>query len=305
MEPDQRTGLAAALLAFTLWGLLVVYWKQLAHLDPFEMVGWRVLSAAVLMVAVAARRRRLPAIRRAFATGSTRWRLVLAAAMLFANWTTYVWAVVDGRVVETALGYFLSPLATIAVGATMFGETLGWLQRASVAAALVAVVVLTVSYGRVPWVAVVLAASWSCYSLIKRGVPLGPVESLTSELLVLVAPAALLAASGFFAGAEGAPSQASGIDWALVAGAGAVTSVPLLLFAFAAPRVPFTLLGPCNYLTPVINFLLGWLVYHEAMPASRFAGFAFVWVALVLVTIHTLQADGRARRKSTIPATVT
>lgn len=302
VERDQRHGLQAALLAFSLWGLLVVYWKQLAHLDPFEMVGWRVVSAAVLMVVVATLRGRLALIRAAFGVPSTRRRIVLAAALLTVNWGTYVWAVVEGRVVETALGYFLSPLATIALGAVLFGETLGRLQRASVLAASVAVVVLTASYGQVPWVALLLAGSWSWYSLIKRGVPLGPIESLTSELLVVGGPAAVIAATGFFAGSDGAPAQASAGDWVLIAAAGAVTSVPLLLFAFAAPRVPFTLLGPCNYLTPVINFLLGWLVYDEAMPAARFVGFGFVWIALVLVTIHTLQADGAVRRKSEIPA---
>ena len=297
MDRDQRLGLQAALLAFTLWGLLTIYWKQLAHLDPFEMIGWRVITATVLMVAVVAGRGRLAPIRIAFRVGSTRNRIVLAALLLTANWTTYVWAVGEGRVVETALGYFLSPLATIAIGATLFGETLGWLQRASVAAAVVAVAVLTASYGKVPWVAIVLAATWSWYGLIKRGVPLGPTESLTSELLVVVGPGIVIAASGWFGGGDGVPAEASAVDWVLVLGTGAITAVPLTLFAFAASRVPFTLLGPSNYLVPVINFLLGWLVYDEAMPASRFVGFGFVWLALVLVTVHTVRADRAMRRR--------
>ena len=298
MDRDERLGLQAALLAFTLWGLLTVYWKQLAHLDPFEMIGWRVFTATVLMVAVVAARGRLAPIRMAFRVASTRNRILLAALLLTANWTTYVWAIGEGRVVETALGYFLSPLVTIAIGATLFGETLGWLQRASVAAAVVAVVVLTVSYGKVPWVAIVLAATWSWYGLIKRGVPLGPTESLTSELLVVVGPGIVIAASGWFGGAGSVPAEASALDWVLVLGTGAITAVPLTLFAFAASRVPFTLLGPSNYLVPVINFLLGWLVYDEAMPVSRFVGFAYVWLALVLVTVHTVRADRAARRRS-------
>lgn len=292
------------MLAFTLWGLLTVYWKHLSHLDAFEMVGWRVVTASVLMVAVVVARGRFDQLRAAFRVGSTRNRIVLAALLLTANWTTYVWAIGEGRVVETALGYFLSPLLTIAFGATLFGETLGWLQRASVAAALVAVAVLTVSYGQVPWVAVVLGATWSWYALIKRGVPLGPTESLTGELLVVLGPALAIAASGWFRGAGSVPAEASAVDWVLVAGTGTITAVPLVLFAFAAPRVPFTLLGPCNYLVPVINFLLGWLAYDEDMPPSRFAGFAFVWLALALVTIHTLRADRAVRRNSRQIATV-
>jgi len=303
VERDQRLGLQAALLAFTMWGLLTIYWKQIAHLDAFEMIGWRVVSAVVLMVVVTAARGRFGAIREAFRNAATRNRIVLAAVLLTVNWTTYVWAIGDGRVVETALGYFLSPLLTIAFGAVLFGETLGRLQWASIVAALVAVVVLTVSYGELPWVAVLLAVSWSWYALIKRGVPLGPTESLTGELLVVGGPALAVAVSGWFAGAGGVPAEASAVDWVLVAGTGAITAVPLVMFAFAAPRVPFTLLGPCNYLVPVINFVLGWLVYDEAMPLSRFVGFGFVWLALVLITVHTVRSD-RATRRGSEPVAV-
>lgn len=291
-------------MAFTLWGLLTVYWKQLAHLDAFEMIGWRVVSATLLMCVVVGVRGGFEPIRAAFRVPSTRRRIVLAALLITANWTTYVWAVGDGRVVETALGYFLSPLVTIAFGAILFGEPLGWLQRASVVSAGVAIVILTVSYGAVPWVAVALAGTWSCYALIKRGVPLGPTESLTGELLVVLGPAVAIVASGWFAGSDGVPAEASARDWVLIAGTGAITAVPLVLFAFAARRVPFTLLGPCNYLVPVINLLLGWLVYDEAMPASRFVGFAFVWVALVLVTVHTVRGDRTGRRSAALATAV-
>lgn len=293
VEANQRVGLQAALVAYTAWGLLTIYWKQLAHLDAFEMIGWRVISAAVLMVTITAARGRLGRIRLAFANPRDRSRIVLAAVMLTINWTSYVWAIGDGRVVETALGYFLAPLATIAIGATVLGERLFALQKASIVAAGVAVVVLTVSYGRVPWVALVIAGSWTCYSTIKRGVPLGPTESLTSELLVVAVPAFLIAGSGWFTDG-GVASEASVGDWILIAGTGAITAFPLVLFAFAAPRVPFTLLGPANYLVPAINFLLGWLVWNEAMPTSRFIGFGFVWLALALVTWHTFRSERRA-----------
>jgi chloramphenicol-sensitive protein RarD len=287
---NQQIGLQAALLAYTLWGLLTIYWKQLAHLDAFEMIGWRIMATTALMVVVIAARRGFGPIRAAFGNPPARTRIVLAALLVTTNWTTYVWAIGDGRVVETALGYFLAPLGTVAVGATLLGESLSRLQLASVAAAIVAVVVLTVSYGQVPWVALILAASWTGYGTIKRGVPLRATDSLTSELLVVAAPAALVAASGWFRDG-GVASEASGVDWVLIAGTGVITALPLVLFAFAATRVPFTLLGPCNYLIPIINFLLGWLVYDEGMPPSRFVGFAFVWLALVLVTVHTLRAD--------------
>jgi chloramphenicol-sensitive protein RarD len=290
VQHRERRGLQAALVAFSLWGLLTIYWKQLTHLPAFEMIGWRVATATVLMLVVAGVRGRLGLIRAALADRPTLRRIVLAAALLTANWTTYVWAIGADRVVETALGYFLAPLGTIAIGTLLLGERLSPLQRLSVGSGLVAVGVLTVSYGELPWVALVLGVTWSWYGLIKRGVPLGPTESLTSELLVVGVPAAVVAASGFFRDG-GVPDVASGVDWVLVAGTGVTTAVPLVLFAYAAPRVPFTLLGPANYLVPIIHFLLGWLAYDEDMPASRFVGFGFVWLALTLVTVDRLRAE--------------
>jgi chloramphenicol-sensitive protein RarD len=161
--------------------------------------------------------------------------------------------------------------------------------------------VLTISYGTFPWVALVLAGSWSWYGLTKRRVPLGPVESLTSELLVLALPAIALVAGGFFR-TGGVPDEAAGADWALLVGTGAITAIPLLLFAFAAQRVPFTLLGPVQYLVPLINFLLGWLAFDEALPPSRVVGFVLVWIALILVTVDMLRRPSPARRR--VPAAV-
>lgn len=306
MPPEQRAeqikGLQAALTAFTLWGLLTVYWKRLSDLDAFEMIGWRVVSATALMIVVAVARRRFGVIRTALTDGATRARVGLASVLLLANWTAYVWAVGDGRVVETALGYFLAPLGTIAFGTMLLGERLSGLQRASVACTVVAVVVLTASYGQLPWVALVLAATWSWYGLIKRGVRLEPTDSLTAELLLVALPAVAIAGSGFFR-SGGVPAEATAIEWPLILGTGVITAIPLTLFAYAAKRVPFTVLGPCNYLVPIINFLLGWLVYDEAMPTSRFVGFGFVWIALALVTVHTVRAD-RVARRAMAPAPV-
>jgi chloramphenicol-sensitive protein RarD len=222
-------------------------------------------------------------------------RIALASVLLTANWTTYVWAVVNDRVIETALGYFLAPLGTMALGVFLLGERLTPLKQVSIACVAAAVVVLTWSYGRMPWVALLLAASWSWYGLTKRRVPLEPVESLTSELLVLVVPALGLIASGWFR-TSGIPGEASVVDWFLLVGTGAVTAAPLLLFAFAAKRVPFTILGPANYLVPLINFLLGWLVFGEALPPSRIVGFALVWSALVLVTVDMVRSHQAVAR---------
>lgn len=285
-----------AIGAYVLWGLLTVYWKQLAGLDAIELIGWRVATAAVLMTAIVVATHRWAAVAAALRDRALAGRIALASLLLTANWTTYVWAVVNDRVIETALGYFLAPLATMALGVFVLGEQLTVLKRCSGGLVLVAVAILTVSYGRIPWVAVIIAGSWSWYALTKRRVPLGPVESLTSELLVLAAPATALVAIGFFRDG-GIPEQAAGVDWLFLVGTGAITAAPLLMFAYAAKRVPLTVLGPTNYLVPLINFLLGWLVYDEALPATRVAGFGLVWVALGLATVDMVR-----EHRTSVPA---
>ena len=300
MERRELRGLQAAIVAYTLWGLLTIYWKQLSGLDAVELIGWRVATAAAAMALVVTALGRWPAVTGALRDGPLLRRIALASALLTVNWTTYVWAVVNDRVIETALGYFLAPLGTMALGVTLLGERLTPLKRISIGCAGAAVVVLTVSYGRMPWVALLLAGSWSWYGLTKRRVPLDPIESLASELFVLALPALGLVAAGWFR-TDGIPSQAAGADWAFLLGTGAITALPLLMFAFAAQRVPFTLLGPANYLVPLINFLLGWLAFGEDLPPSRVAGFGLVWIALVLVTVDMIRHRAAAPRRAPVP----
>lgn len=290
MAHEERRGLQAALLAYSLWGLLTIYWKQLAGLDAVELIGWRVGTAGVIMLAVVVLTGRLHTVRDALKHGPTFRRIVLASLLLTVNWTTYVWAVVNDRVLETALGYFLAPLGTMALGVFVLGEQLTTLKRWSIAFAVAAVIVLTASYGRMPWVALLLAGSWSWYGLTKRRVPLGPVESLSSELIVLLVPAAVLVSLGWIR-TGGVPDQAVGVDWIFLLGTGAITAIPLLLFAYAAQRVPFTVLGPTNYLVPLINFGLGWLVFDEPLTASIAAGFVLVWIGLALVTADLFRRE--------------
>lgn len=300
MDRRELRGLQAAIVAYTLWGLLTIYWKQLSGLDAVELIGWRVATAAAVMALVVTALGRWPAVAGALRDGPLLRRIALASVLLTVNWTTYVWAVVNDRVIETALGYFLAPLGTMALGVVLLGERLTTLKRVSIGCAAIAVAVLTVSYGRMPWIALLLAGSWSWYGLTKRRVPLDPIESLASELFVLAAPAIGLALAGWLR-EDGIPSQAAGADWAFLVGTGAITAIPLLLFAFAAQRVPFTVLGPANYLVPLINFLLGWLAFGEDLPASRVIGFGLVWVALGLVTVDMIRDRVSADRRAPVP----
>ncbi len=288
---EASRGVRAAVAAYVLWGLLTIYWKRLDGFDPFELIGWRIISAALVMGAIVTLHSRWGVLLAALRDRATAARLTLAAVLLTVNWTGYVWAITNDRVLETALGYFMSPLATMVLGIVVLGEHASRLHKLALVLAAAAVVVLTVSYGRPPVIAFVIAVSWSLYGLLKHRVPLTPVDSLAGETLILLPPAVVLVA---VLGARGTsiPATATGGDWVLVALTGVVTAVPLLLFAFAAQRVPFTLLGALQYLVPTINLFLGWLVYDESMPADRLLGFVLVWAALLAVAVDRVRPPG-------------
>jgi chloramphenicol-sensitive protein RarD len=291
VDHEQRRGLEAAIFAYVMWGLLTLYWKQLADFDPVELVGWRISTAALVMTAGLLLTRRASNLRLLF-DRSILANVVAASLLLTVNWSTYVWAVSNDHVIDTALGYFLAPLGTMAIGVLVLGERLTPLKRASIACAVAAVIVLVASYGAFPWVALLLAVSWTSYGFVKRRVALDPITSLTGELLVLVVPALAIVVARF-GSADGVPEQASHVELLLVLGTGLITAIPLLLFAYAAKRVPFTILGPANYLIPVTNFLIGWLIYDEALPPSRVVGFALVWCALIFATVDMVRGTDK------------
>jgi len=294
-QPGERTvaqGVRLAVAAYLLWGFLTIYWKQLSGFDAFELIAWRMACAGVVMAIVVTARRTWPTVIGALRDPGVARRLVLASLLLTVNWGSYVWAVTDDRVIETALGYFIAPLTTMAIGVFVLKERPTTAQRVAVGLSAVAVVVLTVSYGRPPWIALVIAGSWSLYGLTKRRVPLGAIDSLAGETFVLFVPA--VAAVAFLSTrAESVAQTASPREWLFVLGTGLITAVPLMLFASAAKSVPFTLLGPLNLLVPVINFGLGWLLYGEPMPADRLIGFGFVWAALIIVMWDRISSHRR------------
>jgi chloramphenicol-sensitive protein RarD len=285
---DLARGVRAGIAAYSIWGLLTIYWKQLTGFNAVELIGWRIVSASIVMAVVVTGRGRWPAIRAAFADRALAGRIAVAAALLTANWTSYVYAIVHDRVIETALGYFMAPLGTMVLGITVLKERPSTAQKVALVLATVAVVELTVSYGRPPVAALVMAVTWSVYGLLKRRVPLAAVDSFAAESFVLVIPAVIVVAAtpGL---ADSIPRSGDAADLALVSLSGVATAVPLILFAFAATRVPLTVLGPLQYLIPTINFLLGWALYDEDLPWSRLLGFGLVWAALLIVTVDRLR----------------
>ena len=293
-DQHVRAGIVAGLAAYTLWGLLTIYWHELDRFDAFELIGYRVIFAALTMVialTVAGRWRHLrPVLRSSRLLG----RVALTAVLLTVNWTAYVDAVVHERILETALGYFIAPVGTMLVGAFVLHERLRRAQILAIGFAVAAIAVLTASYGRVPYHALAIAVSWTAYGYLKKQVPLDPLDGMAAEVFLLTGPAVLVVIVA--AGASTSiPHAATGGQLALLTLSGVGTLVPLTMFAFAAQRVPLTVLGPLQYSVPTINLLLGWLVYHEPLPPSRVAGFALVWVGLAVLTVDSLRRARTSR----------
>lgn len=294
VDVQERNGVRVGVAAYLIWGLLTIYWKQLGAFDALELIGWRMVTAAVVMAAITTARGTWPNIVAAFRSRATVGRLVVAALLLTGNWGSYVWAVVNDRVIETALGYFIAPLLTMAIGVFLLGEQINKAQRIAFGCASIAVAILTIGAGRPPWVALILAATWSSYALSKRHIGLGAIDSLTGETFVLFVPAVVLIVV-LSSRSGSAVDAATGVEWGFLLGTGLITAIPLMLFASAAQSIPFTLLGPLNLLVPVINFALGWALYDEPMPLNRLIGFGFVWVALVVVMTDRLRSARRRR----------
>ncbi len=289
-----RAGVASGLSAYLLWGFITIYWKLLDDFNAFELIGWRIVTAVILLIALVVAQRSVSPVLAALTKPRMLVRVSVAAVMLVANWTLYVWAVVNEHIMETALGYFIAPLFTSILGVVVLGERLRTLQKTALAFAVAAVVVLTFSYGRPPLIALAIAASWAVYGLLKKQVPLRPVESLTAETIVLM-PLAVVLMVWSFSRDAGIPNTASTMEFVLVLFTGLITAVPLLLFAHSALRLPLTIIGPLQYLVPVINFLLGWLMYDEPLDSARLVGFVLVWLGLACSLADTMRTRTPAR----------
>lgn len=296
---DQRRGFLSGVAAYLLWGLFPLYWPLLKPSGALEILSHRVTWSVLTMSAVLLAMRRLPQLRAIFADPRKRSLLTLAAVVIAANWGTYIWGVNHHRVVETSLGYFINPLVTVLMGVLILGERLRRLQWIALSIAALAVVGLTIEYGRPPWVALILAFSFGTYGLAKKQAGVDAVESLTFETLVL---APLAVGYLIWLGLDGGSHVIGyGVGHAvLLVLTGVVTAVPLLFFGAAAIRVPMTTLGLLQYLAPVLQFLLGVTLLDEHMSAMRWAGFALVWTALVLFTVDSVR---QRRRPAGIPAT--
>ncbi|WP_432833886.1 EamA family transporter RarD [Dactylosporangium sp. CA-092794] len=293
MDPLRR-GYLSALLANTLWGVFPLYFHALRPAGAVEVLAHRIvwsLIVVALLLAVMRRWRRLRALLRdrRLLAGMT-----VAAVFIAVNWGVYIFAVTTDRVIEASLGYFINPLFVVLLGVVVLRERLRTAQWVALGVGAVAVVVLSVDYGRLPWIALTLAASFGCYGLVKKRLGPPAAEGLFIESAVLTLPALgyLAWLTAHHQSTFGTVSVSHSV---MLAGSGLLTAVPLLLFAEAANRVPLTGLGIMQYLTPTIQLVLGVTVFGEPLPPGRLAGFAIVWCALVIFTWDALRVSRRNR----------
>ncbi|WP_309505040.1 EamA family transporter RarD [Streptomyces sp. KM273126] len=292
---EHRIGLLNGFAAYGMWGVVPLFWPLLKPAGAIEILAHRMAWCLVLVGAALLVLRRWSWAGELLRQPRRLGLVAVAAAVITVNWGVYIWAVNAGQVVEASLGYFINPLVTIALGVLLLKERLRPVQWVAVGVGFAAVLVLTVGYGRPPWVSLCLAFSFATYGLVKKKVNLGGIESLAAETAIQFLPAL-----GYllWLGSQGDSTfGAYGVGHAtLLAATGVVTALPLVCFGAAAIRVPLSTLGLLQYLAPVFQFLLGILYFREAMPPERWAGFALVWLALSLLTWDALRTARRAAR---------
>jgi chloramphenicol-sensitive protein RarD len=282
---EQRTGLVAGLLSYAIWGLFPLFWPLVEPAGAIEILAHRIVWSLAFLVLVLA------------LTVGFRWirtigrrrlqQLSLAAVLITINWGVFIYAVNNDHVVDSALGYYINPLVSVALGLLVLHEHLRARQRAAVAIGALAVVVLTIEYGKPPWIALILASSFGFYGLIKKRVGLDGTQSLSVETALLALPALVYIVVLQARGGGTLTDHGAGHALLLAAG-GVVTAIPLILFGIAAIRVPLSTIGLMQYIAPTMHFIIGVAVYGEDMPPGRVAGFVLVWIALVILTIDAL-----------------
>lgn len=294
-----RLGYLYAVTAYLAWGFFPLYLRLLRPTGPVEVLAHRIAWSVVVMVLVLAMLRRMAVLRDLLRRPRALAGVTVAAVLIGVNWGVYTYGVDSGQVVETSLGYFVTPLMSVLLGVSMLRERMRPTQWTAVGVGGLAVVVLSVDYGRLPYLALILAVSFGGYSLVKKRLELPAAEGLFVESAVLLPPAVGYLVWLWSAGGSTFGEISAG-HTALLVLLGAATALPLLCFAGAANRLPLTTLGMLQYIAPTIQFGCGVLILNEPMPPARLAGFALVWAALVLVTMDALR---HARRRATAAPT--
>jgi chloramphenicol-sensitive protein RarD len=274
-------GFTATAVAFAVWGVFPLYFHPLHLVSPFQVIAHRVVWSCVFVLLWMALRGELPAVRTALADRSVVWRLAVTATLITFNWLIYVWAIMNGHVVEGSLGYFINPLVNVLLGVAVLSERLTRAQWTAIALAAGGVVYLTVEAGRPPWIALALAVSFGTYGLIRKVVKVEALPGLAIETMLLLPFAALYLAWCESAG-TGALGHAGVPTTALLIGSGPLTAIALFLFAYGTRLLPYSTVGLLQYIAPTLQLACGIFAFHEEFTRTRAVGFALIWAALVI-----------------------
>lgn len=295
----MNRGVLAGIGAYLIWGFLPIYLKALQVVPSFQIMLHRLVWSFVFVLLLIFLRREWPQFRSSIASRRVLMIYSLTAVLLAANWLIYIYGINSGQVIETSLGYFINPLLSVALGVVILRERLRPMQWLPIGLAAVGVLYLTLQYGSPPWIALALAFTFGIYGLIKKVAPLGSLHGQSLETGILFIPAVIYL---FFAESQGFGSFGhQGLSVTLLlAFAGVVTALPLLLFGYAARNIPLSLLGILQYIAPTFQFLLGVYLYQEPFSTTRLVGFAFIWLALLIFTLESLYT----RRKQVAAAPV-
>jgi chloramphenicol-sensitive protein RarD len=283
-DAERRRGVWLSVGAYVLWGAFPIYFKAL-HAPPLEVLANRVVWSALFLSGIAAAQGRVPAVLARVRSASVLWGSFLSAALLGINWFVYIWAVAHGRVVDGSLGYFITPLVSVSLGVLFFREAPRPAQRLAIATAALGVAWLTLQYGQLPWVGLMLAFSFGSYAALRKRALLDAIDGLLLEQ-VLMLPLAAGYLIWLAAGGRSWFQLGSGGQAALLVLTGPLSAVPLVMFAAGARKNPLSLVGVLQYISPTLQLLSGVLLWHEPSAAERLVGYALIWLALVIYTLE-------------------
>jgi chloramphenicol-sensitive protein RarD len=295
---NERQGVIWALGAYIVWGVLPIYWKWLGHVPSSEILTSRVIWAFVftMLFVVIMRNSKLLLvdIRTLWQNQKAFWSLFFASALISGNWFLYIWAVNNNHLVETSLGYYINPLISVMLGIFFLKERLTSAQKLAVVIALIGVIILTISYGRFPWLAMALAISFAIYGLMKKTIPLDAVRGLAIETLFIL-PFALIYYIYLFVSDQAIMFHNNLQTDILLVFTGAATAIPLVLFAKGAQRMPLYMVGFLQYIAPTCMLFLGVMIYDETFNAIDLLSFSLIWLALILFTVSKVM-EARTRK---------
>lgn len=295
-QQDERYGVISGLGAYLMWGLLPLFWPLLKPATAFEILGHRIIWSLLFVLLLMQLTHSWPVVKATVQNRKLSLLIVFASFFVATNWGVYIWAVNDNHVVETSLGYFINPLVSVLLGMVFFGERLRTLQKVAVGIAAIAVLVLSFDYGRLPWIALVLAGSFGIYGGLKKQINLPAVPGLMMETVLLL-PLTIIYLTWLYQDAEAILiSNPTLLILAIISGP--LTALPLLLFGTATTRVPLSWLGVMQYVAPTLQFVIGVWVFNEALSGIKIIGFIIVWIALAIFSIDALRRNRLDKRKS-------